>query len=68
MVQVRIQAQADRYTYLPQIGLYLMLTWAAADLCAGWRHRRVVLGGGSAVILAALIFCARSADCLLAKQ
>ncbi len=60
IVQVGAQARADRYTYLPQIGLYLMLAWAAADLCAGWRHRRVVLGGGATVILAALIFCARA--------
>jgi tetratricopeptide (TPR) repeat protein len=60
IVQVGIQARADRYTYLPQIGLYLMLTWAAVDLCAGWRHRRVVLGGGSVIILTALIICART--------
>src|ERR1019366_3237701 len=60
ILQVGWQARADRYTYLPQIGLYLLLTWAAAELCAGWRHRRVVLGGGAAVILAALIFCARA--------
>ena len=59
IVQVGVQARADRYTYLPQIGLYLLLTWAAADLCAGWRHRRVVLGGGATIILVALIFCAR---------
>ena len=45
IVQVGAQARADRYTYLPQIGLYVLLTWAAADLCAGWRHRRAVLGG-----------------------
>ena len=51
-------ARADRYTYLPQIGLYLLLTWAAADLCAGWRHRRLVLGGCLTIILVALIFCA----------
>jgi tetratricopeptide (TPR) repeat protein len=51
--------RADRYTYLSQIGLYLLLTWAAADLCAGWRHRRVVLGGCATIILVALIFCAR---------
>ena len=57
---VRIRAHADRYTYLPQIGLYLMLTWGAAELCAGWRYRRVVLGGGATVILVALIFCARA--------
>ena len=60
IIQVGAQARADRYTYLPQIGLYLLLTWAAADLCAGWRHRRVVLGGGVTVILVALIFCARA--------
>jgi tetratricopeptide (TPR) repeat protein len=58
IIQVGIQANADRYTYLPQIGLYVLLAWAAADLCVGWRHRRAVLGGGSAVILVALIFCA----------
>jgi tetratricopeptide (TPR) repeat protein len=60
IVQVGAQARADRYTYLPQIGLYVLLTWAAADLCAGWRHRRVVLGGGATIILIALIFCARA--------
>ncbi|MGP8052597.1 MAG: tetratricopeptide repeat protein [Limisphaerales bacterium] len=59
LVQISHYAHADRYTYLPQIGLYLMLTWAAAELCAGWRHRRLVLGGLSTVIVAGLIFCAR---------
>jgi tetratricopeptide (TPR) repeat protein len=60
IVQVGVQARADRYTYLPQIGLYLLLTWGVADLCAGWRYRRLVLGGGATVILAALIVCARA--------
>jgi tetratricopeptide (TPR) repeat protein len=60
IVQVGVQARADRYTYLPQIGLYLLLTWGVADLCAGWRSRRLVLGGGATVILAALIVCARA--------
>jgi protein O-mannosyl-transferase len=60
LLQVGAQARADRYTYLPQIGLYLALTWAVADFSAGWRHRRLVLGGCSAGILVALIFCARA--------
>ncbi|MGA2243228.1 MAG: tetratricopeptide repeat protein [Verrucomicrobiota bacterium] len=60
VLQVGWQARADRYTYLPQIGLYVLLAWAAADLCAGWRHRRVVLGGLATVILVGLIFCARA--------
>jgi tetratricopeptide (TPR) repeat protein len=59
IMQVGSCAHADRYTYLPMIGLSIALTWAAADLCAGWRHRRLVLGGLATAILAALIFCAR---------
>jgi protein O-mannosyl-transferase len=60
ILQVGLQARADRYTYLPQIGLDVLLTWAVADLCAGWRHCRVVLGGCAAIILTALILCARA--------
>ena len=60
IIQVGSQARADRYTYLPQIGLYLLLTWAAADLCAGWRHRRALLGVGAAAMLAALMVSART--------
>ena len=59
LIQRGAEVRCDRYTYLPQIGLYLLLTWAAAELCAGWRHRRMVLGGCATVILLALIFCAR---------
>jgi Flp pilus assembly protein TadD len=54
IVQVGSQARADRYTYLPQIGLYVLLTWAVADLCAGWRHRRMLLGGIAAIVIASL--------------
>jgi len=60
IVQVGAQARADRYTYLSQIGLYLLLTWAVADLCAGWRYRRVVLSGCSTSILMTLICCAHT--------
>jgi tetratricopeptide (TPR) repeat protein len=60
IVQISYYAHADRYTYLPQIGLYLLLTWTAADLCAGWRHRRLVLGGCSTILLMALVFCAHT--------
>ena len=58
LIQSGLRAQADRYTYLPQIGLYLLLTWAAADLCAGWRHRRQILGIAAFSVMAALMVCA----------
>ena len=32
LVQVGVQARADRYAYLPQIGLYLLVAWGAPDL------------------------------------
>ena len=60
IMQVGGFAHADRFTYLPMIGLSIALTWTLADLCAGWRHRRAVLGGGATAILIALMFCART--------
>jgi tetratricopeptide (TPR) repeat protein len=60
ILQVGNQARADRYTYLPQIGLSVLITWAAVELCRGWHYRRVLLAGLSSVILMALIFSARA--------
>jgi protein O-mannosyl-transferase len=34
LVQVGEQARADRYTYLPQIGLYILIVWTVASLIA----------------------------------
>jgi Tfp pilus assembly protein PilF len=60
IVQISHYAHADRYTYLPQIGVGLMAAWIAAELSAGWRHRTVLLGALSAVILAALMYAAHT--------
>jgi tetratricopeptide (TPR) repeat protein len=59
IVQVGLQARADRYTYLPQIGLYLAITWAAADVSRPWRDRRIILSVTATAIVAALAWCAR---------
>jgi len=60
LAQISYYARADRYTYLPGIGLAIAGIWAAADLSAGWRHRRLLGSGLATVILAALIFRAHS--------
>ena len=60
MVQVGVFAHADRMTYLPQIGLYLLLAWEVAAMSAAWFYRRATLGGLAAIVLVALIFCART--------
>jgi hypothetical protein len=58
IVQVGLQARADRYTYLPQIGLYLAATWTVADLSVTWRYRRQILGVAAAIVIAGLAWLA----------
>jgi tetratricopeptide (TPR) repeat protein len=54
IVQAGSQGRADRYTYLPQIGLYLIVVWGIADLARHWRFRRPVLAAGAAIVLGGL--------------
>src|SRR5205823_6247970 len=44
IIQVGDQAHADRYMYMPQIGLYILVTWFVAHTVSSWRHRRLLLG------------------------
>ncbi len=68
VVQVGNQSRADRYTYLPEIGLFLLATWLVADISVAWPRRRWVLGGGAALVLAALALAARRQASVLARQ
>jgi tetratricopeptide (TPR) repeat protein len=53
LVKVGAQSIADRYTYLPAIGLFIALAWGLADLTAGWPNRTLPLAAGAAAVLAA---------------
>ena len=55
--QVGLQGHADRYTYLPHIGLYLLVTWSVAET-AILRARKEILFGVSTVLLLALALSA----------
>jgi tetratricopeptide (TPR) repeat protein len=55
IVQVGSQVRADRYTYLPQIGLYLLVAWGAMELFHQWRRSRVILASAGLLIITALI-------------
>jgi tetratricopeptide (TPR) repeat protein len=59
ILQVGNQSRADRYTYLPQIGLLLLLTWLVSDLSAGWRYRRAFFSALGTTVLVALALSAR---------
>ena len=40
IVQVGSQAMADRYTYIPLIGLFIMAAWGIPELLKKWRYRK----------------------------
>jgi len=52
-VQVGIQSMADRYTYIPSVGLLVLIVWGAYELSRAWPHQSVLLGlaGSSAILL-----------------
>src|SRR5205814_6084672 len=54
IVQVGWQARADRYTYLPQIGLYIAATLGARELVSSWRRHKLVLAAAAIIFIAAL--------------
>jgi Flp pilus assembly protein TadD len=46
LLQVGGQARADRYTYIPMIGLSIMVVWGAAELLQRWPRVEIGLAGG----------------------
>ena len=53
LVQVSTQAMADRYSYLPSVGLWIMLAWGVNDLVGNRLLPRATaaLAGGLAIIV-----------------
>lgn len=51
LVQTGLQAQADRYSYLPSIGLFIVVAWGLADIARASRIRQISFASGSAAIL-----------------
>jgi tetratricopeptide (TPR) repeat protein len=54
LVQVSDQAMSDRFTYVPHVGLIVLVVWSLARIFEQRRHGRLALGVASAVVLAAL--------------
>jgi Tfp pilus assembly protein PilF len=54
LLQVGWQGHADRYTYLPQIGLYIAITWTLGDLTRVWRFQSIALGTAAVFTVGAL--------------
>jgi tetratricopeptide (TPR) repeat protein len=57
LVQVGRQSMADRYSYIPFIGLFIMFVWGIADLLARYRYRTIILTTASCLLIAAMSIC-----------
>jgi tetratricopeptide (TPR) repeat protein len=54
LLQVGEQAMADRFTYIPSIGLFIALVWGSAELVRRWRLPAAVAAGATIAVLGAL--------------
>ena len=54
LVQVGEQSMADRYTYVPSLGVLILTIWGAYELIRRWRYHEIAL---SVACSAAVILC-----------
>jgi len=54
LVQVSDQAMADRYTYIPLIGFFIIVAWGVPDILKQWQYRKTFLCVSAAIILSLL--------------
>jgi len=54
LLQVGSQAMADRYTYIPSIGIFIMISWGMVEFLGKRRYRSIILTGAMGLLVAAL--------------
>ena len=54
ILQAGSQAMADRYTYIPLIGLFIIVAWGVPDLLKKWNYRKEILWASSALVILCL--------------
>jgi protein O-mannosyl-transferase len=60
LIQVGGQAMADRYTYIPFIGLFIIVAWSAPLLLGQLRHKGIALFSAAAILICSLSAAARN--------
>ena len=59
LVQVGRQAMADRYTYVPLIGIFIVISWGAAEVFARWKFPKMIIAIMTGLVLTAYAFRTR---------
>jgi len=57
LIQVGGQARADRYTYLPSVGIFIIAAWGAAELLDKRRYRKTILSVSAGLVICAMLLC-----------
>ena len=60
IVQVGVQAMADRYAYIPLIGIFILLVWSMADISSNWGYRKIKLASIAGILIITLIGITRA--------
>ena len=59
LVQVGMQAMADRYTYIPLVGPFVMIVWGVSDILRGWRYRKMAFAVFAGILFLVLLVVTR---------
>ncbi len=60
IVQVGVQAMADRYSYIPSIGLFIMVSFSGCLVSYKQRYQKILLGVFTGLVLVVFLFCTRA--------
>jgi Tfp pilus assembly protein PilF len=55
LIQVGKHSMADRYTHIPLVGIFILLTWGAVDLAKKMGLQKNILAAAAGTVLAALV-------------
>ncbi len=48
------ETMADRYAYIPLIGIFIIIAWGLPELMAGWRYKKKALSILVGILILAL--------------
>ncbi len=57
LVQLGSHAMADRYTYVPFIGLFVIVAWGVPEITARWRRSSTILALFAGTVILAMMIC-----------
>jgi tetratricopeptide (TPR) repeat protein len=59
LVQAGSQSMADRYSYIPSIGILMVLVWGVHQMTKGWHYQSIIFGTAGGVLVLACIMLTR---------